>query len=72
MNNSVRQLNVFGGMINNANVPYDVRFPYIIPKTFLYKIRVCMCTFGSVTQWCQRDINFYQVAVLDSTRSQFC
>ena len=45
MNNSVRQLDVFvdnkslfrcGGRINNANVPYDVKFPYFIPKTHYF------------------------------------
>ena len=45
MNNSVRQLNVFvdnngllrrGGRINNANVPYDVKFLYLIPKTHYF------------------------------------
>ena len=42
MNNSVRQFNVFvdnnglllcEGSINNGNVPYDVKFPYLIPNT---------------------------------------
>ena len=41
MNNSVCQLNAFvdnntllrcGGRINNANVPYEIRFPHSIPK----------------------------------------
>ena len=45
MNNSVCQLNVFvdndcllgcGGRIDNANVPCDVKFPYLIPKTLYF------------------------------------
>ena len=45
MNISVLQLNVFvvnngllrcGGQINNATVPYDVKFPYLIPKTYSF------------------------------------
>ena len=51
MNNSVCQLNVFvdndcllgcGGRIDNANVPCDVKFPYLIPKT-LYEISGYIC-----------------------------
>ena len=46
MNNSVHQLNVFvdydgllrcRGGIDNANVPYDVEFPYLIPKTHYFR-----------------------------------
>ena len=54
MNNSVRQLNVSvdhngllrcGGRINNANVPYDVKFPYAVPKNaLLYEISSYICT----------------------------
>ena len=45
MNNSVHQLNVFvdnNGLlryvwkINNANVPYDAKFPYLIPKNHYF------------------------------------
>ena len=45
MNNSVRQLNVFvdnNGLlryvwkINNANVPYDAKFPYLIQKNYYF------------------------------------
>ena len=45
MNNSVRQFNVFvdnngllccGGRINNANVLYNVKFPYLIPKSHYF------------------------------------
>ena len=52
MNNSGRQLNVFvdnngllrcGGRINNANVPYDVKFPYLIPKTHYFTKLVIIC-----------------------------
>ena len=39
------------GMINIANVRYDVKFPYLIPKTLLYNTSGYICTFGSVTQW---------------------
>ena len=69
MNNSVRQLNAFvdyngllrcGGRITNANLPYDIKFPYVIPKNkLLYAISSYTSTCGGVTQWCQRDIKFY-------------
>ena len=45
MNNSVRQLNFFVdnngllryvGKINNANVPYDAKFPYLIQKNYYF------------------------------------
>ena len=69
MNNSVRQLNAFvdyngllhcGGRTTNANLPYDVKVPYVIPKNKLpYAISSYTSTCGGVTQWCQRDTKFY-------------
>ena len=74
MNNPDRQLNVFvennslllcGGRVNNANVPYDVKCPYLIPKTHYFTKLVVIYAHSVVLHIGIRE-------TLNFIRSQYC